>query len=96
MLIANRFQDENHKEKCAICRCPVEELLKEFSIKLNLGIVKELNLRAFEIGLLQVVSVVKILLGKACTKKLFNKFHTIRDKIAPNSLKHSPFEKPPF
>jgi hypothetical protein len=90
MLIGNEFQDENHKEKCAICRCPVEELLKEFSIKLNLEKVKELKLKAyhlmyftdaeiactFEIGKLQAGPVVKSLqVGKSCTKKLSNKIH---------------------
>jgi hypothetical protein len=60
-----------------MCRCPVEELLKEFSIELNLEKVKELKLRAyhlmyftdveiartFEVSMLQAGSIVKILRG---------------------------------
>jgi hypothetical protein len=46
MLIRNRFLDENHKEKCSICRCTVEELLKQFSIELNVENLKEMKVKS--------------------------------------------------
>jgi hypothetical protein len=49
MLITNRFQDENHKGKCSICRCPLGELLKEWTIKLNLDKCKEIKFRAYHL-----------------------------------------------